>query len=205
MASRIRFPGARAVFETFPDLRHRAPPPEGDCTPTDHVRRLLELGASRPGDLVSRVSAAAAGGGMVGPSMCRRVDWTTRRRRGVARRRTLGQGADRRQSPRGVADRRLRRSPSRDDMARPRRRLVRRLDVPSRAEAVAGAGHGLRASRQRGHCAGGLRGRSDGRDETRRRLRRGWNTVCRRRRGAGRPTRRLRHGVDHERPPRTDG
>ena len=41
MASRIRFPGARAVFETFPDLRHRAPPPEGDCTPTDHVRRLL--------------------------------------------------------------------------------------------------------------------------------------------------------------------
>lgn len=41
MASRIRFPSTRVVFDAFPDLRHRAPPPQDDCAPCDHVRHLL--------------------------------------------------------------------------------------------------------------------------------------------------------------------
>lgn len=41
MSSRIRFPGARAVFEAFPDLRRLAPPPQDDCASLDYARRLL--------------------------------------------------------------------------------------------------------------------------------------------------------------------
>ena len=51
MASRIRFPGAGAVFEAFPDLRDRAPPPGTDCAPTVYARRLL--GSAQPNAVIA--------------------------------------------------------------------------------------------------------------------------------------------------------
>jgi hypothetical protein len=44
MSSRIRFPGAHAVFEAFPDLRHLVSPPERDGPPTAFARHLLKSG-----------------------------------------------------------------------------------------------------------------------------------------------------------------
>jgi len=41
MSSRVRFPTARDVFATFPDLGRLTPEPADETTPLDHVRRLL--------------------------------------------------------------------------------------------------------------------------------------------------------------------
>jgi hypothetical protein len=51
MDSRIRFPGAHAVYEAFPDLRGRAPSPERDCAAIDHARKLL--GSSQPNEVIA--------------------------------------------------------------------------------------------------------------------------------------------------------
>jgi hypothetical protein len=41
MPSRVRFPAARDVFETFPDLKELLPPPADDTPPLEFARRLL--------------------------------------------------------------------------------------------------------------------------------------------------------------------
>jgi hypothetical protein len=51
MASRIRFPGAFAVFDAFPDLARLASRPEVDRAPTDHARHLL--GSARPQEAIA--------------------------------------------------------------------------------------------------------------------------------------------------------
>ena len=42
MLSRVRFATARNVFETFPQLRWNAAPPEDETAPLDYARRLAE-------------------------------------------------------------------------------------------------------------------------------------------------------------------
>jgi hypothetical protein len=41
MSSRVRFPTARDVFATFPDLGQLTPEPTDEAAPLDHVRHLL--------------------------------------------------------------------------------------------------------------------------------------------------------------------
>ena len=50
MSSRIRFAAARNVFDSFPDLRHVAPPPADESAPLDYASRLLA--SPRPADAI---------------------------------------------------------------------------------------------------------------------------------------------------------
>ena len=50
MSSRVRFPTARAVFDSFADLGQRLPAPADDAAPLDYARRLLA--SKRPADAI---------------------------------------------------------------------------------------------------------------------------------------------------------
>ena len=182
MSSRIRFASARDVFEAFSDLRHAASSASGRFRAARLRAGVTRFTAPDRRHRLHRLSPSAPRGRLVGAPMRPRDARRERRRRGPSRGGDVGARAGRGQPARRARGRQRQRSQRADDLARVRRRSVRRQPEPAGPTADASAALGLRDGGEHGGDDGGLRRRSARRGAENHSLRRSRHLLRRRRR-----------------------